>query len=64
MKNLEKVLAFVVVFAMMFTFAVSANTFPDVPETASYAEAVNILSSLGLMIGDENGNFHPDTILT
>ncbi|MBO4897908.1 MAG: S-layer homology domain-containing protein [Clostridia bacterium] len=64
MKNLKKVLAFVVVFAMMFTFAASANTFPDVPETASYAEAVNILSSLGLMIGDENGNFNPDKILT
>lgn len=64
MKNLKKVLAFVVVFAMMFTFAVSANTFPDVSATASYAEAVNILSSLGLMIGDENGNFNPDKILT
>ena len=64
MKNLKKVLAFVVVFAMMFTFAVSANSFPDVSETASYAEAVTILSSLGLMIGDDNGNFNPDKILT
>jgi len=64
MKNLKKVLAFVVVFAMMFSFAVSANSFPDVADTASYAEATTILSSLGLMIGDDMGNFNPDKVLT
>ena len=64
MKNLKKVLAFVVVFAMMFTFGVSASAFPDVADTASYAEATTILSSLGLMIGDDLGNFNPDKVLT
>ena len=64
MKNLKKVLAFVVVFAMMLTSAVSAATFPDVADDASYAEAATILSSLGLMIGDDMGNFNPDKILT
>lgn len=64
MKNLKKVLAFVVVFAMMLTSAVSAASFPDVADEASYAEAATILSSLGLMIGDDMGNFNPDKILT
>ncbi len=64
MKNLKKVLAFVVVFAMMLTSAVSAASFPDVADDASYAEAATILSSLGLMIGDDMGNFNPDKILT
>jgi len=64
MKNLKKVLAFVVVFAMMLTSAVSANVFPDVADDANYAEAATILSSLNLMIGDENGNFNPDKTLT
>lgn len=64
MKNLKKVLAFVVVFTMMFSFAVSANSFPDVSKDASYAEAVTVLSSLNVMIGDEKGNFNPDKIMT
>lgn len=64
MKNLKKVLAFVVVFAMMFTMAVSASSFKDVADDASYAEAVTILNALGLMIGDDEGNFNPDQSIT
>ncbi len=64
MKNLKKVLAFVVVFAMMLTCSVSAATFPDVAEDAAYAEAATVLSSLELMIGDDMGNFNPEKILT
>ena len=64
MKNLKKVLAFVVVFAMMFTMAVSASSFKDVADDASYAEAVTILNALGLMIGDNEGNFNPDQSIT
>jgi len=64
MTNLKKVLVFVVVFAMMLTFSVSALSFPDVDQSASYAESVSVLSSLGLMIGDEQGNFNPDKTIT
>jgi hypothetical protein len=64
MKNLKKVLAFVVVFAMMFTFAVSASPFPDVADDASYAEAATILNGIKIMIGDEQGNFNPDKTIT
>jgi len=64
MKNLKKVLAFVVVFAMMFTMAVSATPFEDVDDNASYAEAVTILNALKIMIGDDQGNFNPDKTIT
>lgn len=64
MTNLKKVLVFVVVFAMMLSFSASASVFPDVDQNASYAEAVSILSSLELMIGDEQGNFNPDKTIT
>lgn len=60
MKNLKKVLAFVVVFAMMLSVGISASPFPDVDDSDSYAEAATILNSLGLMIGDDEGNFNPD----
>lgn len=64
MKNLKKVLAFVIVFTMMLGLSVSASVFPDVDDNASYAEAVTILDSLGIMYGDDNGNFRPEDTIT
>ena len=64
MKNLKKVLAFVIAFTMMLGFSVSASIFPDVEDNASYAEAVTILSSLKIMVGDDTGNFRPDDTIT
>lgn len=67
MKNLKKVLALVLACAMVFSIGVTATAataFPDVAEDASYAEAVNILSALGIIQGDENGNFNPDSEIT
>lgn len=67
MKNLKKVLALVLACAMVFSIGVTATAataFPDVAEDASYAEAVNILSALGIIQGDENGNFNPDATIT
>lgn len=64
MKNLKKVLAFVLAFTMVLGFAVSASVFPDVEENASYAEAVTILNSLKIMVGDDNGKFNPDDTIT
>lgn len=61
MKNLKKVLAFAIVFAMMLSMAVSAGTlYPDVDDAASYTEAVATLKALGIMEGDDKGNFNPD----
>ena len=40
------------------------KTFPDVPSGAWYATAVNTLASLGMVSGDENGNYRPDAPIT
>ncbi len=65
MKNLKKVLAFVTMFTMLLSVAVSAGTlYPDVDDNASYAEAVETLNALGIMIGDDKGNFNPDASIT
>lgn len=65
MKNLKKVLALVTMFTMLLSVAVSAGAlYPDVEDNASYAEAVETLNVLGIMIGDEKGNFNPDASIT
>ena len=38
--------------------------YPDVEDNASYAEAVETLNVLGIMIGDEKGNFNPEASIT
>lgn len=41
-----------------------AASFKDVPESAEYAEAVNTLADIGVLTGDENGNFNPNSTIT
>ena len=41
-----------------------AMSFPDVDNSAAYADAVEYLSDIGLMVGDNNGNFNPDKAVT
>lgn len=66
MKNLKKVLALALACVMVFGLAVSAagTGYPDVADDATYAEAVKTLSALGIIKGDENGNFNPDATIT
>ncbi len=40
------------------------KTFPDVPADAWYAAAVNTLASLGMVSGDEHGNYRPNDPIT
>jgi len=63
MKNLKKVLALVVVFSMMLS-TVAFAAFPDVAEDADYANAVNTIAALGIVGGDDQGNFNPDNTIT
>ena len=63
MKNLKKVLALVVVFTMVLT-TVAFASYPDVDNTADYAGAVELLSSLDILKGDDAGNFNPDQNIT
>lgn len=44
--------------------AFAAGPFPDVDETAAYAEAVETMKELGIMVGDERGNFNPNKTVT
>lgn len=44
--------------------AAGSGTFPDVPEDAGYAEAVEVLAELGVLQGDNTGNFNPNSSIT
>ncbi len=64
MKNLNKILALVIVLAMAFSTVAFAGTFSDVADTDSYAEAVEVLAALGLLNGYEDGTFGPAKTIT
>lgn len=63
MRNLKKVLALVLAFSMMFSVVAFAN-YADVAADADYAGAVELLSALGILQGDDLGNFNPDNTIT
>ena len=63
MKNLKKVLALVVALTMVFT-TVAFASYPDVDADANYAGAVELLSALEILKGDDAGNFNPDNTIT
>jgi len=66
MRNLKKVLALVLVFAMMLSTCVvaSAASFPDVAASYQYAEAIDLLASLNILGGYEDGTFKPENNIT
>lgn len=65
MKNLKKVISTVAAVAMLAsTASVFALDFPDVDESASYANAVEALTALDVINGDDNGLFNPDNAVT
>ena len=64
MKNLKKLVAVVLTLAMIISslaVSVSASIYSDVDTSSSYAEAVDILSSLNILKGDDEGKFNPDS---
>ena len=63
--NLKKVISSAAVVAMVASSASAfAVTFPDVDATADYAGAVQTLSALNIVQGDDNGLFNPDNNVT
>lgn len=63
MRNLKKVLALVIAFSMMLSVVAFAG-YPDVPADADYADAVELLSALNIIKGDDLGNFNPENTIT
>ena len=63
MRNLKKVLALVIAFTMMLSVVAFAG-FNDVAKDADYAGAVELLSALDIIVGDDLGNFNPDNTIT
>ena len=65
MRNLKKVISSVAALAIVASSASAfAVSFPDVETSASYAGAVQALSGLGVINGDDNGLFNPDNQVT
>ena len=61
MKNLKKLISVIIAVIMIVgSFAtVSAADYKDVESTSSFAKAINVLSGLGIVTGDDEGNFNP-----
>lgn len=68
MKNFKKVISAVVALALSASTFVSASSFTDVADTASYAEAIDVLSALGIVNGyaedDGTYTFKPEGSIT
>ncbi len=64
-KNLKKVISTLAAVAILATSASAfAVSFPDVDANASYAGAVEALTTLGVVNGDDNGKFNPENTVT
>ena len=63
MKNLKKVLALVLAFACAFTMFAGAASYSDKADIKA-STAVDMLSSLGVIQGYDDGSFKPDTTVT
>ncbi len=64
MKNLKKVLALVLAFAMAFTMMATAGAAYTDSADIQATEAVDMLSTLGIMAGDPDGSFRPNDTIT
>lgn len=69
MRNLKKVIALVAVFAMLVSTVAFAATYSDVAEDNNYYEAIEMLSNLGILTGDDADgdgvmDFRPNDTIT
>ena len=47
----------------LLTCSASAMTFPDVDSNSPYATAIEYVSTIGIMVGDNQGNFNPNGVV-
>ncbi len=65
MRNLKKILALALVFAMAFTFTAGAASFTDAADIGTnYLDDVNMLVELGVLAGYPDGSFGPAKNIT
>lgn len=64
MKNLNKALAMLIVFAMMMSSVAFAATFSDVADGSAYADAIGVGVALNLYNGYDDGTFQPEGNIT
>lgn len=64
MRNIKRLTCLVVAFLLIMTTGTVFAAFSDVPETASYSNAVSALNQLGVITGYEDGTFKPDNDVT
>lgn len=69
MRNLKKVIALVAVFAMMVSSFAFAQSYSDVKEDDNYYEAIEMLSKLNILTGDDKDgdgvvDFRPNDTIT
>lgn len=62
--NFQCTLACLLALTLLICPAMAVSPFPDVSENADYAEAVKYLKDIGIMSGDDKGNFNPDKTVT
>ena len=62
--KVQSLLAVALIGAVLICPVMATSSFPDVDENANYAEAVEYLNDIGIMRGDNKGNFNPDNPVT
>ena len=61
MKNkLRVIFVSTLVLSLLTCPAFAVSSFPDVDASEEYTKAVEYLNSVGIMVGDDQGNFNPD----
>ena len=63
MKTVKKILSLIVALSMLTSVAAFAS-YKDVDYDADYADALELLSVLEILEGDELGNFNPEDTIT
>ncbi len=66
MSNLKKILAMVLVFSMVLSMGITAGAgmFSDVSDDHEYARAINLLASLDVLSGFDDGTYQPEGVYT
>ena len=66
MRNLKRALSLAVASVMLLGMIVVGTSagYEDVNADAHNLEAIEVLQAVGVMKGDENGNYNPDALLT